>query len=92
MITLSMIVKNEEKHLANCLESVKDVVDEIILVDTGSSDSTIDIAKNIPQKYFILNGVTIFPQHAILHFGKQQVTGFYILTLMNVSPANLLMN
>ena len=45
-ITLCLIVKNEEKYLSECLESVKDVVDEIVLVDTGSTDNTIDIAKN----------------------------------------------
>jgi len=39
-----MIVKDEEKHLRNCLESVKDHVDEIIIVDTGSTDGTIEIA------------------------------------------------
>ena len=34
-ISLCMIVKNEEKLLGRCLESVKDIVDEIIIVDTG---------------------------------------------------------
>jgi glycosyltransferase involved in cell wall biosynthesis len=45
MISLAMIVKNEEASLAHCLGSVKPLVDEIIIVDTGSTDSTIDIAK-----------------------------------------------
>ena len=43
-ISLCMIVKNEEKVLARCLDSVADLVDEIIIVDTGSSDSTKEIA------------------------------------------------
>lgn len=43
-ISLCMIVKNEERFLAQCLSSVRDVVDEIIVVDTGSTDATIDIA------------------------------------------------
>lgn len=42
---VSMIVKNEEKLLDACLKSVADIVDEIVVVDTGSTDSTIDIAK-----------------------------------------------
>jgi tetratricopeptide (TPR) repeat protein len=42
-VSLCMIVKNEEKHLARCLHSVKPVVDEIIIVDTGSTDRTKDI-------------------------------------------------
>ena len=45
-ITLSMIVKNEEKTLAKCLESFKDIVKEIIIVDTGSTDRTVEIAKS----------------------------------------------
>ncbi len=42
-----MIVKNEEKVLARCLDSIKDLMDEIIIVDTGSTDNT----KAIAQKY-----------------------------------------
>jgi len=45
-ISLCMIVKNEERFLAQCLDSVKDLVDEICIVDTGSSDRTIEIARS----------------------------------------------
>lgn len=45
-ISLCMIVKNEERFLAQCLRSVADAVDEIIVVDTGSTDKTIEIAKS----------------------------------------------
>jgi tetratricopeptide (TPR) repeat protein len=44
-ISLCMIVKNEERFLAECLESVKDVVDEINIIDTGSTDRTVEIAR-----------------------------------------------
>jgi tetratricopeptide (TPR) repeat protein len=44
-ISLCMIVKNEETFLAQALESVKDVVDEICVVDTGSTDGTVAIAE-----------------------------------------------
>jgi glycosyltransferase involved in cell wall biosynthesis len=44
-ISLCMIVKNEELYLRDCLESVKDIINQIILVDTGSTDATIDIAR-----------------------------------------------
>ncbi|MBR3797051.1 MAG: glycosyltransferase [Clostridia bacterium] len=43
-LSLCMIVKNEEKSLGACLESVKDAVDEIVIVDTGSSDGTKAVA------------------------------------------------
>src|SRR5262249_23210365 len=45
-LTLSMIVKNEEKYLAQCLDSVKGIADEIVIVDTGSTDKTVEIAKS----------------------------------------------
>ena len=45
-----MIVKNEEQNLRGCLESVKPFVDEIIIVDTGSTDGTIAIAKEFEAK------------------------------------------
>jgi glycosyltransferase involved in cell wall biosynthesis len=44
-VSLCMIAKDEEANLPRCLESVKGVVDEIILVDTGSSDRTKEIAE-----------------------------------------------
>lgn len=51
-ISLCMIVKNEEEVLARCLDSVKDVADEIVIVDTGSSDSTKGIAARYTDKVF----------------------------------------
>lgn len=45
-ISLVLIVKNEEKDLPRCLESFKDIVKEIIVVDTGSTDKTVEIAKS----------------------------------------------
>ena len=44
-ISLCMIVKDEEQNLPGCLDSVKDLVDEIVIVDTGSSDRTEEIAR-----------------------------------------------
>lgn len=51
-ISLCMIVRNEEEVLARCLESVKNAADEIIIVDTGSSDSTKEIASKYTDKIF----------------------------------------
>ena len=51
-ISLCMIVKNEEKHIARCLDSVAELVDEIIIVDTGSTDRTVEIASNYTAKVY----------------------------------------
>ena len=44
-ISLCMIVRDEADHLADCLKSVADLVQEIIIVDTGSKDATREIAR-----------------------------------------------
>ncbi len=60
LLTLSMIVKNEEEHLANCLERVKEIVDEIVIVDTGSTDRTKEIALQYDAKVFDFQWVNDF--------------------------------
>lgn len=51
-ISVCMIVKNEEKNLKRCLESIKNIADEIVIVDTGSEDKTVEIAKLYTDKVF----------------------------------------
>ncbi|WP_180954902.1 glycosyltransferase family 2 protein [Bacillus sp. V3-13] len=46
-ISLVMIAKNEENNLFSCLNSIKELVDELIVVDTGSNDKTKEIASDI---------------------------------------------
>lgn len=46
-ISLCMIVKNEEDVLARCLQSVQGLVDEIVIVDTGSNDRTKEIGRPV---------------------------------------------
>ena len=54
MITISicMIVKDEEKILERCLQSVADLAEEIIIVDTGSRDATKEIACRFTDKVY----------------------------------------
>lgn len=51
-ISLCMIVKNEEAHIARCLDSVAELVDEIIIVDTGSTDRTAEIVSEYTSKVY----------------------------------------
>lgn len=52
LLSLCMIVKNEAEYLQGCLESIKDVVDEIVIVDTGSTDNTKQIAEKFNAKIY----------------------------------------
>ena len=51
-VSLCMIVKDEEKTLERCLQSIKKFVDEIIIVDTGSKDKTKQIAQKFTNKIY----------------------------------------
>lgn len=51
-ISLCMIVKNEEKNLKRCLSSAEKLVDEIIIVDTGSTDQSKVICESFPAKIY----------------------------------------
>jgi len=51
-LSATLIIKNEEESLPRCLDSIKDLVDEIVVVDTGSVDKSIEIAKSYGAKVF----------------------------------------
>ncbi|HLC40445.1 MAG TPA: tetratricopeptide repeat protein [Methylomirabilota bacterium] len=78
-ISLCMIVKNEEDYLADCLESAKPFVDEIVVVDTGSTDRTVQIAGIFGAKLFHFawcNDFAAARNESLLH-----ATGDWILVL-----------
>lgn len=79
MITLSMIVKNEEKYLRGCLESVKGVVDEIVIVDTGSTDRTLEIAKEFNANIYHFDWIKDFS--AARNYALDKSTKEWILYL-----------
>lgn len=60
-VSLCMIVKNEEDVLERCLNSVSDLVDEIVIVDTGSTDRTKEIAARFTRLVFDFPGGTTLP-------------------------------
>ncbi|MBI2109717.1 glycosyltransferase family 2 protein, partial [Candidatus Woesearchaeota archaeon] len=79
MISLCMIVKNEERFIAKAIESVKDFVHEIIIVDTGSTDKTIEIAKKYTSKIFNFKWTDNFS--TARNFSIEQATQPWILVL-----------
>lgn len=52
ILSLCMIVKDEEEMLPRCLKSVEGVVDEMIVIDTGSTDKTVEIAKSMGARVY----------------------------------------
>ena len=69
-ISLCMIVKDEEKTLARCLSSVKDIVDEMIIVDTGSTDKTVDIAKSFNSQIYSFKWIDDFAKLGTMLLAK----------------------
>lgn len=78
-ISLCMIVKNEGEVLYQCLNSVKEICDEIIIVDTGSTDNTREIAKQFTEKVIDFRWIDDFS--AARNFAFSQATMDYILWL-----------
>jgi len=78
-ISLCMIVKNEEKFLEKCLKSIQNVVEDIIIVDTGSTDRTIEIAEKYNAKIFYFKWIDDFS--AARNYSIEQATSDYILVL-----------
>ena len=78
-LSVCMIVKNEEKTLARCLYSIKDIADEIVVVDTGSTDKTTDIAQEFGAKVFSLDWKDDFS--AARNFSLEKATGAWILII-----------
>lgn len=78
-ISLCMIVKNEEAILDRCLSSINEIVDEIIIVDTGSTDNTKNIAYKYTDKVFDFEWVQDFSKARNYSFSK--ATKDYILWL-----------
>jgi len=74
-----MIVKNEERHLTRCLLSAKQIVDEIIVVDTGSIDRTKEIAKAFGARVFDFVWENDFS--AARNFSIAQASGKWIFVL-----------
>ncbi|MEG0439347.1 MAG: glycosyltransferase family 2 protein [Solibacillus sp.] len=78
-ISLCMIVKNEEDVIGRCLASVKDIVDEVNIVDTGSTDKTKEIVGQFTNRIFDFQWIDHFA--AARNFSFQQATKEYILWL-----------
>lgn len=76
---LSMIVKNESEVLSRVLDGIKDVVDEIVIVDTGSTDSTVEIARRYTDKVYTFDWINDFS--AARNFALSKVTTDYWIWL-----------
>ena len=75
-ISLAMIVRDSEKTLDRCLSSFSQISDEIIVVDTGSVDNTIDIARKYTNKIYHFKWINDFS--AARNFSFSKCTGDFI--------------
>lgn len=76
-ISLCMIVKNEERVLARCLDSIADLMDEIIIVDTGSTDATKEIASRYTDKIYDFKWIDDFSAARNFAFSKANMEYIY---------------
>ena len=78
-ISVAIATFNEEKNIKRCLDSVRQLADEIVVIDGGSQDKTVEIAKKCGAKVFITDNPPIF------HINKQKAidkcSGDWILQL-----------
>ncbi|UFS72426.1 glycosyltransferase [Geomonas sp. RF6] len=79
LLSLCMIVKDERKHLPRCLASVKGLVDEIVVVDTGSTDRTPEIAAIFGARVYSYPWTGSFSDAR--NVSLSQATGDWILVL-----------
>ncbi len=79
ILSACLIVKNEERFIRQCLESIKDVADEIIIVDTGSIDSTAEIAREYTNKVYFHEWENDFSKARNISIGY--ATGDWILVI-----------
>lgn len=77
-ISLCMIVKNEEAVLRRCLDSIADMMDEIIIVDTGSADSTKSIAAEYTDKIYDFTWINDFAAARNFSFSKATKDYIYV--------------
>lgn len=78
-ISLCMIVKNEEKVIERCLSSVVNLVDEIIVVDTGSTDKTKELVSQYTAKLYDFKWINDFS--VARNYAASKATGEWILVL-----------
>lgn len=78
-ISACMIVRDEEELLPDCLASIRDWIDEIIIVDTGSKDRTIEIAESYGAKLFHQTWEDDFSKHR--NYSLDQATGDWLFII-----------
>lgn len=78
-LSVVLATRNEEENIGKCLSSVKNLADEIIVVDEKSSDKTVEIAKSFGAKIFLVEHEPIF--HITKQRGLDRATGDWILQL-----------
>ena len=76
-VSLCMIVKNEERVLQRCLDSVAGLMDEIIIVDTGSTDATKEIAARYTDKIYDFVWINDFAAARNFAFSKAAMEYIY---------------
>lgn len=79
ILSICLIVRDEEATLARCLDCIKDLADELIVVDTGSVDSSVEIARRYTDKVYFFEWINDFS--AARNFSFSKATGDFVMWL-----------
>lgn len=78
MLSVLILTKNEEENIQRAIKSVKDLAGEVVVLDSGSTDRTVEIAKSLGAKVFFREWTTYSDQ---LNYGISLCSGEWVFVL-----------
>lgn len=82
-LAILILTKNEEDNIVDVVKNAKKCTDDVIIIDSGSTDKTVALAREQARPSVFVLGPTIFQRSATLPLNRPTLTGCFISMLMN---------